>query len=324
MINTLDTKYIEDKGNGTFRIRFRIPGQNSYFSRQISNSTLSDAIAIRNDALKELENKGKIDSSMKVKDCVGIWMEEVKINNAGSTIDDKISKLNNHFLPYFGDKKMCDVTHTDIQQWIIKLMKKDCMRNNTNGEKTKLSATTIRNVYNVVRAFFTWASDEEGGNIINKTPCRKIKLPEMEDYEKEILEEEDLEAFISFINELSVQNQCAFLIPLFSGLRRGEVLGLKWKNIDFNNKQIIVEKSYSVTKSKGKEEKKTKNKKPRIVSMNDLVITCLAKLKEEQDLQKQLLGKDYNSSGKVFVNEFGEDLSPNAIGHRWRRFRDKN
>ena len=52
MVKTLDTKYIEDKGNGTFRIRFRIPGKNLYFSKQISNSTIDEAIAIRDDALK--------------------------------------------------------------------------------------------------------------------------------------------------------------------------------------------------------------------------------------------------------------------------------
>lgn len=324
MIKILDTKYIEDKGNGTFRIRFRIPGKKSYFSKQISNSTIDEAIAIRDEALKELEDKGKIDSNMKVKDCVNLWMDVVvEINNAGSTIDDKKSKMNNHFLPYFGDKKMCDVTHMEIQKWIKQLMEKDSMRPNADGEVTKLSATTIHNVYNIVRAFFTWASSENKGNIISKTPCSEIELPEMEDYEKEILEEEDIEAFISFIDELSVQNQCAFLIPLFSGLRRGEVLGLRWKNVDFKNKQLTVAKSFSKTKSKGEENKKTKNKKTRTVSMNDLIMTCLSKLKEEQDLQKQVLGKNYKDSGKVFVDECGKQLSPNAIGNRWRRFRDK-
>lgn len=322
MIKTLDTKYIEDKGNGTFRVRFRVNGE--WWSKQISNSTIEDAIALRDNALEEHKNKGKINSNMKVKDCVNLWMDiVVEINNAGSTIDDKISKMNNHFLPYFGEKKMCDVTHMDLQKWIKNLMKKDSMRHNADGEVTKLSATTIHNVYNIVRAFFTWASSEDEGNIISKTPCRKIELPEMEDYEKEILEDEDIEKFISFIDELSVQNQCAFLIPLFSGLRRGEVLGLKWKNIDFVNKQITVAKSFSKTKSRGEEEKKTKNKKTRTVSMNDLVMTCLSKLKEEQDLQKQLLGKNYKDVGKVFVDELGNPLSPNAIGNRWRRFRDK-
>lgn len=322
MIKTLDTKYITDKGNGTFRVRFRVNGE--WWSKQISNSTIEDAIALRDNALEEHKNKGKINSNMKVKDCVNLWMDiVVEINNAGSTIDDKISKMNNHFLPYFGEKKMCDVTHMDLQKWIKNLMKKDSMRHNADGEVTKLSATTIHNVYNIVRAFFTWASSEDEGNIISKTPCRKIELPEMEDYEKEILEDEDIEKFISFIDELSVQNQCAFLIPLFSGLRRGEVLGLKWKNIDFVNKQITVAKSFSKTKSRGEEEKKTKNKKTRTVSMNDLVMTCLSKLKEEQDLQKQLLGKNYKDVGKVFVDELGNPLSPNAIGNRWRRFRDK-
>lgn len=323
-MKNLDTRYIEDKGNGIFRIRFRIPGKNTFFSRQISNSTIEDAIAIRDTALKELEDKGKIDSNMKVKDCVELWMEtSVKIENAGSTIDDKISKMNNHFLPYFGDKKMCDVTHMEIQQWIKKLMDKDSMRPNTDGEITKLSATTIHNVYNVVRAFFTWASSEEDGNIIVKSPCKNIKLPKMKVYEKEILEENEIEEAISAISELSTLNQCAFLIPLFSGLRRGEVLGLRWQDIDFDNKELTIKKSFSKTKSKGEENKEPKNEKTRTVSMNDLLMTRLSKLKQEQILQKQTLGKNYKESDKIFVDECGNQISLNTIGNRWRRFRKK-
>ena len=139
---------------------------------------------------KYIEDKGKIDSTMKVKDCVKLWMVQVvKIKNEGSTIDDKISKLTNHFLPYLGNLQMCDVKRNDIQDWIVTLTDKKSMRYN-DGTFEKLSPTTIHNVYSIVRAFFNWASDEDI-NIINMTPCRKIELPKRKDYEKEILEDKN-------------------------------------------------------------------------------------------------------------------------------------
>ena len=323
MIKTLDTKYIEDKGNGTFRIRFRIPSKKLYFSKQISNSTIDEAIAIRDDALKELEDKGKIDSTMKVKDCVKLWMVQVvKIKNEGSTIDDKISKLTNHFLPYLGNLQMCDVKRNDIQDWIVTLTDKKSMRYN-DGTFEKLSPTTIHNVYSIVRAFFNWASDEDI-NIINMTPCRKIELPKRKDYEKEILEGMDIDEVIEYILELPVQYQCAFLMPLFCGLRCGEVVGLRWKDIDFNKKQIRVNKSLSISKSKGTDLKLTKSNKSRTVRMNDLIIDLLLQLKEEQNFLKKTLGKNYKKPEMVFTNDFGYYLSPNSIGNRWRRFRDKH
>ena len=323
MIKMLDTRYITDKGNGTYRIRFRI--KDEWWSKQISNSTIEDAIALRDEKLSELEDKGEINSDMKVKDCVELWMEmSVKIENAGTTIDDKISKMNNHFLPYFGNKKMCEIDHMSIQKWITKLMNKNSSRHTKDGETTKLSPTTIHNVYNVVRAFFTWASSKDAGNIISKTPCKCIKLPEMEDYEKEILETNEIESAIKFICQLSPLNQCAFLIPLFSGLRRGEILGLRWKDIDFENKQIIVLKSFSKSKSQGMKNKKTKNGKMRIVSMNDLVMNCLKEWQKEQNAQRLACGKKYNATDKIFTDEFGEQITPDAISNRWRRFCKKN
>ena len=323
MIKTLDTRYITDKGNGTYRIRFRV--KDEWWSKQISNSTIEDAIALRNEKLAEFENKGQISSDMKVKDCVELWMEmSVKIENAGTTIDDKISKMNNHFLPYFGNKKMSEIDHMSIQKWIKKLMDKNSLRHTKAGGTAKLSPTTIHNVYNVVRAFFTWASSEDAGNIIARTPCKNIKLPEMETYEKEILETDEIETAIKFISQLNSQNQCAFLIPLFSGLRRGEILGLRWKDIDFENKQIIILKSFSKSKSQGMKNKKTKNGKMRIVSMNDLVMNCLKEWQKEQNAQRLACGKKYNTTDKIFTDEFGDQITPDAISNRWRRFCRKN
>ena len=328
MINTLDTKYIEDKGNGTFRIRFRIPSslskKNNYFTKQIKNSTMEDAKAIRDAALDELRIKGQIDSNMKVKDCAELWLKQVVGNeNEGTTIDDKISKLNNHFFPYLGNRKMCDVKRKDIQDLIQLLKEKDSLKHDSNGNIQKLSPTTINNVYNIVRAFFNWASDEDV-SIIKTSPCRKISLPKREKYEKEIFEDMEIDKIIPLIEQLSIQTQCAFFIPLFCGLRRGEVAGLRWKDIDFDNKLIHVEKSLSISKAKGIMLKVTKTRKERVVCMNDLVLETLLQLRREQDLQKQLLGSHYKHSDMVFTDDFGDYITPNAIGNRWRRFCKKN
>ena len=156
------------------------------------------------------------------------------------------------------------------------------------------------------------------------TPCRKIELPKRKDYEKEILEDMDIDEVIEYILELPVQYQCAFLIPLFCGLRRGEVVGLRWKDINFDKKQIRVKKSLSISKSKGTDLKLTKSNKERTVRMNDLITVLLLQLKEEQNLLKKTLGKNYKKPEMVFTNDLGYYLSPNSIGNRWRRFRDKH
>ncbi|MFV0275170.1 MAG: tyrosine-type recombinase/integrase [Bacilli bacterium] len=250
---------------------------------------------------------------MRVKACAELWMNQVAENiNAGSTIDDKKSKLTNHILPYMGEDRMCDVNRERIQGLINTLKKKDSQRHDSNGKTIKLSSTTIKNIYSIVRAMFAWAADEDI-NIIEVTPCRKIYLPEVDEYDKEVFDTEEIDRLLDAIIKLPIQRQCLYLIPLFCGLRRGEVAGLRWKDIDFEHQKIHIRKSLSITKSKGTELKKPKSKKDRTTGMNDWVKDSLLQLKEEQRKLKTSMGKFYKDSEMVFTDEYGGYLTPNAI-----------
>ncbi len=323
-----DNKYIEDKGNGKFRIRFRVASglnmNNSYVSKQISNSTIDEAILLRNKLLLEYYEKGKVDSTMKVSVCLDKYFSEVADNEQeGTTIDDKKSKLSNHFLPHLGNKRMIDVKRSDIQELITLLKNKDSKNINRNGEIKKLSPTTIKNIYNIIRAFFSWASHEDVG-ILSISPCRHINLPKVIKEDKTVFDNNEILDLIKLISSLDTQTKCLYLIPLFSGLRRGEVSALKWSNINFDLNTIYVEYSFSNTKSKGATLKGTKTNRNRTTIINDILKESLFKLKLEQETIINDMGIKYIDNDFIFTNEDGSNLTPNAIGNRWKRFKQKH
>ena len=142
-----DMTYITMIKPGTYRISMRrgisLDGKNDYYNKQISNATEDEAIALRNQMKEELKELKKFDGTVKVKVFAKRWMEDyVFYKDAGSTIDDKWSKLNVHILPALGEYKMEDVTSTVVQKFVNMLAKKPSQRHNSDGKEEPLSPTT--------------------------------------------------------------------------------------------------------------------------------------------------------------------------------------
>ena len=157
-----DMKHIIEVKPGTYRIVIRsgrtIDGKSLYITRQISNSTLQQAIKLRDEMLKEKDSVMNIDGSIKLVDFARSYLEEHAFHNhTGSTLDGEESKIRNHIIPYLGKYRMGDITPVIIQELISHLSTIDSQRHDANGNVVKLSPTTIKNVYSILCAMFSKA-----------------------------------------------------------------------------------------------------------------------------------------------------------------------
>lgn len=106
------------------------------------------------------------------------------------------------------------------------------------GNKSKgLSARTVRDIKIALHSCLQKAVDEE---LISKNPCSKVKLPEGEPKEMKTLSAKDLAAFLNEARD----SECYefYYMVLTTGMRRGEILALEWKDVDFKGKTITVNK----------------------------------------------------------------------------------
>ena len=109
------------------------------------------------------------------------------------------------------------------------------------------------------------------------------------------------------------------LMALTTGMRRGEILGLRWRSIEFDTGTLVVRESLSQTKE-GLSFKAPKSGKSRTVALPSLAVTALQTHKAEQARKRLSLGTGYNSQDLVFAKPDGEPWEPNSFTNAFTAF----
>lgn len=129
------------------------------------------------------------------------------------------------------------------------------------------------------------------------------------------MNEEELQKFyVALIHVDNIQWRVAVLTALMTGMRRGELCGLNWADIDLDNAKISIKRSYSESPRHGiilKEPKTAKSK--RTFAIPDLLVSSLAEYKEWYEKQRELWGDRWVDSGSVFIQRDGKRVHPANI-----------
>ncbi|MDF2884161.1 MAG: site-specific recombinase, phage integrase family [Clostridiaceae bacterium] len=184
--------------------------------------------------------------------------------------------------------------------------------------KNEKSANSISNLNKLLKNFFNYAVDE--GYLI-KNPCigNKIVIPsdnEVHDKEVEVFSNDEIAALKKVLEGNRLK--CLILLDLGTGLRQGELLALKWKNIDMENMELHVERSLKKVKiieSDGKFKHKTILQTPkskssvRIVPIPSTLKSILQGQALQQKKDKLKVGESYVKSDFVFTTESGNTIN---------------
>lgn len=260
------------------------------------------------------------------------WSAKVRQGNF-NIIDKKI-------LPKLGYMKLTKITTRHLQSFITELSQSKVERYDTGSdEDKKLSPGTVKRIFSVVRSVFNYADDME---LIGRNPCDKVKLPKSDHAMKDSIHvwtPEQAKRFLQFLDvervvkysshtrtikdknisylvpeyteiwDTPYQYKVYFNVAIYGGFRRGEMIGLQWKDIDFDNKTISISKSISSTKE-GPIVKTPKTKAgKRKVKMPSHVMEILHEWKYQQkelslalgSLWEGYRGKDFDSNW-IFIN----------------------
>ena len=135
-----------------------------------------------------------------------------------------------------------------------------------SAKKNEASAWSARSYYIALRSAFEKAVQWE---LIKENPFRKVKKPKPPEVLPVFFTDTDFQSMLSIIEETDFRELC--IVGLLTGLRLGELLALRWQDIDFNAKVILVQNSDSFT---------TKSKKNRPVSLSEDAVELLSARKE--------------------------------------------
>lgn len=152
--------------------------------------------------------------------------------------------------------------------------------------------------------------------VVNATP------PKEKTKERHIWSKNDIKKFIDTA-KLS-EEATIYIIAIFTGMRRGEILGLKWQDIDFNLKKIYVTRSLAFTSKKGLFLKDVKTSKSRRqISLSPYIIDVFKQHQVIQNNLKEKLGGDYLDKGLVFTSINGNFKDPRNLLREFSRLTKK-
>ena len=147
--------------------------------------------------------------------------------------------------------------------------------------KDTLSPNTIKKYHILLHTLFEKATQWQ---FIAYNPASKVEPPKTERFEKVIYDEETTGKFLLLLEKEPLKNKTMALLALSTGLRRGEMFGLQWKHIDFENKTVKIEQASQYLPGKGIFLKDPKNEgSKRIITISANIAALLKQYKAKKN-----------------------------------------
>ena len=257
---------------------------------------------------------GFMTSATKFSEFAERWKREYAENNLKQTTIDNMSHTIDRVNEEIGHFRLDKINTRIIQNLIVSL---------TNGDEKKgykpLRAKTVKNYISYVSSVFDYAVRLE---MVLKNPCQNAVIPTVKRTQRDMYTLEEAQLFIdTLIQKAPLVYQCYFILAIYSGLRRGELSGLTWDNIDFKNHVITVEKALYHVKGKGNvlDTPKTASSN-RSLKLPEAMFTYLNRLRKFYEQERKRLGTKWDDNNFVFKRHDGHPLSPAAPSKWLRKF----
>ena len=306
------------KGNEYFVVFFRVPttdGKLKAMEKSIGAVSSVGGIRKAKEKAKEIISQYEDllysdKSEMLLGDYVSDWIERQKTMLKPTTYDNYVSMLNRHIKPFFNNKKLKikDIKPYHLQEYI-------------NAKLTEVSPNTVCKQLAVIK---TAMQDAVINDLIRSNPAYKVKSPKKRKAKHDFYTTSELETLLTATKGTPLEVPI-FLATLF-GLRQSEVIGLRWSDIDLENKTLTITGSVTRHCTDGKwidvydETLKTEASNSTYV-LNDFVCEYFRDLYERN---QNLISNTTDYKEFVCVNEIGERLKLDYVTHKFSKILKQN
>ena len=243
------------------------------------------------------------------------WLISIK-NTIEENTYDSYKVIVNKICDYFQDKNILlnDLKPVEIQKFYNFLYSKE------------LTGNTVLHYHNVLRKALQIALKLD---LILSNPADRVERPKKEQFIGSFYSQAELNTLFTLIKDDPLQ--IVIYLASFYGLRRSEVLGLKWDAFDFDNKTITIKHKAIETRKDNKRvillKDKTKNQSSyRTLPLVDDIIVILQEHKKQIDENKKLCGNSYNKKylDYICVDSMGKLFRPEYVTDHFTLIMNKN
>ena len=258
--------------------------------------------------LLQFSDSSELQSDVLFSDYLLNWFESTRGKIEQSTWEGYNNTINKHIYPYFKNKgiKLIDISAKDISTYYsLKL-------------KEGLSPNTIKKHHANIRKCLQCAFIED---MIPNNPADKVQKPRSENYNAHFYDSEQIKILLKVAEGTEIEP--VIVLCAYYGLRRSEVIGLKWNAINFKDKTIHI--CNTITKMyRFCEKERTKNASSnRTLPLVPTVEKYLQKLKSEQENNRILFGNCYAENDYICIKADGTLNQPDEASAKFKSLLSK-
>lgn len=291
--------------------------------RRVAAKKLADFIANQKDAMPEVICQDTVAKWL------DRWLEEYVARNVKTATRVSYEGIvKNYLIPHIGHIKLNELKKRDIESMYNKLLTDGRAKVTSDGKKG-LGVKTVHNIALCLHKALQVAVENE---YIFRNPADIAKPPTMKSTNSEEIEVEAL----TMQEQKKLMAACddsaygiGIITALNTGVRIGELLGIQWRDINFDERTITISKQVSrlhdyspnaqaKTKLGIQNDVKTKSSK-RVISINDNLLGHLLRYRDIQQKHIQQWGEAYNDLDMVFAREDGWYIDPDYFRERYQR-----
>lgn len=234
---------------------------------------------------------------------IELWLGGKELSRRPNTVNNYRRYSENYILPVFGKMRLQNILPAHIRQLYLR------MREEGKG------ARTIELVHVTLHCAFAQAVKE---GILGRNPLDAVERPRVETMHFQILTEEQARQFMIAASGSSYE--AVFYLALTTGMRKGELLGLKWSDLDWYKGVLLVQRQLQQANRSSAVLAPPKTKAGRrALKLGQGTLSQLDAHRKRQELTKAAAGEKWQENDLIFTSSIGTFMDQSKVSKEFKR-----
>ena len=239
-------------------------------------------------------------SKLKVVQYLQQWLDSLDGRVQPNTIRTYTYAVQRYIAPYVGQIGLLRLTPPAVVEWMSQLHRKG------------LSPATVHQAHRVLREALGQAVQ---WGVLSRNPMTVVQAPRLAGREMKVWDEEQVRLFIAEAQRSS-RHSSLYLTALLTGMRQGELLGLRWQDIDWTFGRLSVRQALTRIRKQMLFKEPKSRRSRRTIALPSVLVEELKTVRDRQKEYRRVLGSAYTEHDLVFCQPSGKPLHAHNVSQR--------